>query len=140
MGSLAFVLGWVLVCVGLSPQAGGGFEQATITTRKIQMVVDATVSGIEGRVILRPVRSVERRGVFNQRPYQAKITVLDGAGRQVAAVESDAEGQFRVSLPPGSYVLRPESPGTYPRAAPQRVEVRRNDMTRVEIVYDSGMR
>jgi hypothetical protein len=140
MGSLAFVLGWMLVCVGLSPQTGEGFEPATTTTRNIQMVVDATVSGIEGRVIIRPVRSVERRGVVNQRPYQAKITVLDGAGREVAAVESDAEGQFRVPLPQGSYVLRPESPGTYPRAAPQRVEVQRNGMTRVDIVYDSGMR
>ena len=140
MGSLAFVLGWMLVCVGLSPQAGEGFEQAATTTRNVQLVVDATVSRIEGRVIIRPVRSVERRGVVNQRPYQAKITVLDGAGREVAAVESDAEGQFRVPLPPGSYVLRPESPGTYPRAAPQRVEVQRNGMTRVEIMYDSGMR
>jgi len=140
MGSVAFVLGLVLVCVGPSPQPGGGFEQATIITRHIRMVVDATVSGIEGRVIIRPVRSVERRGVANQRPYQAKITVLDGAGREVVAVESDAEGRFRVLLPRGSYVLRPESPGTYPRAAPQRVEVRRDNMTRVEIVYDSGMR
>lgn len=140
MGALAFVLGWVLVCVGLSPQVGEGFEQATITTRNVQMLVDATVSGIEGRVIIRPVRSVERRGVVNQRPYQAKITVLDGAGREIAAVESDAEGQFRVPLPPGSYVLRPESPGTYPRAAQQTVVVQRNQMTQIEIVYDSGMR
>lgn len=104
------------------------------------MVADATASGIEGRVIIRPVRPVERRGVTNQRPYQAKITVLDAAGREVAAVESDAEGRFRLSLPPGAYVLRPESPGAYPRAAEQRVVVRRNATTQVEIVYDSGMR
>lgn len=104
------------------------------------MVADVTASGIEGRVIIRPARPVERRGVTNQRPYQAKITLLDPAGREVAAVESDAEGRFRLPLPPGSYVLRPESPGPYPRAAEQRVVVRRNAMTQVEIVYDSGMR
>jgi carboxypeptidase family protein len=104
------------------------------------MVADATASGIQGRVIIRPVRSVERRGVTNQRPYQAKITVLDRAGREVAAVESDAEGRFQLPLPAGAYVLRPESPGAYPRAAEQRVLVRPNDMTQVEIVYDSGMR
>jgi Carboxypeptidase regulatory-like domain len=104
------------------------------------MVADAPSSGIEGRVIIRPVRPVERRGVVNQRPYQAKITVLDRAGSELAAVESDAEGRFRLSLPPGSYVLRPDSPGVYPRAAQQTVVVQRNQMTQIEIVYDSGMR
>jgi hypothetical protein len=78
--------------------------------------------------------------VANQRPYQAKIIVLDRAGSQVATVESDAEGRFRLLLPPGSYVLQPDSPGAYPRAAQQSVVVRSNQMTQVEIVYDSGMR
>jgi hypothetical protein len=83
---------------------------------------------------------VERKGVPNQRPYQARITVLDPAGREVAVVDSDAEGKFRMALPPGTYVLRPESSGLYPRASEQRVEVSQNRVTRVEIVYDSGMR
>jgi hypothetical protein len=104
------------------------------------MVADAAASGIEGRVIIRPVRPVERRGAANQRAHQAKITVLNAAGREVAAVETDAEGRFRLPLPPGSYVLRPESPGVYPRAAEQRVRVLHDEMTQVEIVYDSGMR
>jgi hypothetical protein len=43
-------------------------------------------------------------------------------------------------LPPGAYVLRPESPGLYPRASQQRVVVPRNALARVDIVYDSGMR
>src|SRR6267143_782173 len=111
MRAPALGLGWVVVCVGLSCQVGEGVEQATVTVRNLQMVVNGSASGVEGRVIIRPVRSVERRGVVNQRPYQAKITVLDSAGREVATVESDAEGQFRVPLPPGSYILRPESPG-----------------------------
>lgn len=129
MRALTLALGWTLMFVGLAC-GGEGFTQAT----------PAPTSGIEGRVAIRPVRPVERRGVTNQRPYQAKITVLDAAGRDVASVESDAEGRFRLLLPPGSYVLRPESPGPYPRASEQRVQVRRNDMTQVEIVYDSGMR
>jgi hypothetical protein len=128
--ALAVGLGCVLMCGGLAPA----------TARTLQMIADKPASGIEGKVIIRPVRSVERRGVVNQRPFQAKITVLDGAGREVASAESDAEGQFRLILAPGSYLLRPESPGAYPRAAPQRVVVRRDEMTQVEIVYDSGMR
>ncbi len=128
--ALAVGLGCVLMCGGLAPA----------TARSLQMVADKPASGIEGTVIIRPVRSVERRGVVNQRPFQAKITVLDGAGREVASVQSDAEGQFQLALAPGSYLLRPESPGAYPRAAQQRVVVRRDEMTQVKIVYDSGMR
>jgi hypothetical protein len=66
--------------------------------------------------------------------------VLDLAGREVAVAESDSEGKFRIALPPGTYVLRPESPGLYPRASEQRVTVGSNSVSRVEIVYDSGKR
>jgi hypothetical protein len=83
---------------------------------------------------------VERKGVPNRKPYQAKITVLDLAGREVAVVNSDAEGKFRVLLPPGTYILRPESPGRYPRSSEQRVTVHPDSVSRVEIGYDSGMR
>src|SRR5712691_6945468 len=125
MRALVFALVWVLMCVGVACEGEEGLEQRAATARNLQMIADAPASGIEGRVIIRPVRSVERRGMANQRPYQAKITVLDGAGRKVAEVESDGEGRFRLQLPPGSYVVRPESPGAYPRAGQQRVVVRR---------------
>jgi len=104
------------------------------------MAAGAPASGIEGRVVIRPVRPVTGRGVVDQAPYQARISVLDSARREVAAVESDAAGHFRLALPPGSYVLRPQSPARYPRASEQRVVVRPHKLTRVEIVYDSGMR
>lgn len=97
-------------------------------------------SGIEGQISIHPVRPVEREGVINQRPYQARITVLDAAGHEITSVQSDHDGKFRIALPPGTYVLRPERTGLYPRASEQRVEVSRNRTTRVEIVYDSGMR
>ena len=46
----------------------------------------------------------------------------------------------RIALPPGTYVLRPESPGFYPRASQRRVEVGSHGVSHVDIVYDSGMR
>ena len=140
MPALTVALGGALICVGLACGGGEALAPGPGETGNLQMVAGEPANGIEGRVIIRPVHSVERRGVTNQQPYQAKITVLDGAGREVAVVESDAEGRFRLPLPPGSYELRPESPGVYPRAAAQRVQVRRNNMTQVEIVYDSGRR
>jgi hypothetical protein len=78
--------------------------------------------------------------VANYEPYQATITVFDTAGHRIAAVQSDAEGRFQLRVPPGTYLVRPESPGMYPRASEQRVQVRPNDMTQVQIVYDSGKR
>ena len=140
MPALAIALGGALICAALACRGGEVLAHGAAETLDLRMVAGETPSGIEGRVIIRPVRSVERRGVTNQAPYEAKITVLDGAGREVAVVESDADGRFRLLLPPGSYVLRPESPGAYPRAEKQRVRVRRNDMTQVEVVYDSGRR
>jgi hypothetical protein len=104
------------------------------------MVADAPASAIEGRVTIRPVRSVERRGAANSEPYQATIAVLDNVGREVASVQTDTEGRFRLQVPPGTYVLRPQSPGMYPRASEQHVQVRRNTVTQVEVVYDSGRR
>lgn len=106
----------------------------------IHMVADAPTSGIEGRVTMRNVRSVERRGATNTEPYQATIAVVDSAGHEVASVVADSEGRFRLQLPPGTYVLRPKSPGMYPRASEQTVQVRHDATTQVEIVYDSGRR
>jgi hypothetical protein len=136
----AWVIGIGLVLLASLACADRTSNDRSGTEGGRQIVAESEASGVEGQVSIRPVRSVERKGVPNQRPYQARITVLDPAGREVCVVGSDAEGKFRMALPPGTYVLRPESSGLYPRASEQRVEVSQNRVTRVEIVYDSGMR
>jgi len=136
----AWVIGIGLVLLASPVWADRASNDRSGTAGGRQIVAGSEASGVEGQVSIRPVRSVERKGVPNQRPYQARITVLDPAGREVAVVDSDAEGKFCMALPPGTYVLRPELSGLYPRASEQRVEVGRNRVTRVEIVYDSGMR
>ena len=134
----------VLAAFVTSTQLACASAEATAPPRPtqtgFQMVADVPASAIEGRVTIRNVRSVERRGAANSEPYQATIAVLDSAGREVATVQTDTEGRFRVQLPPGTYVLRPQSPGMYPRASEQQVQVRRNVVTQMEIVYDSGKR
>jgi hypothetical protein len=97
-------------------------------------------SGIAGQVSIRPVRPHETIGVPNVTPYQAKFEVLDASGRAVTSFETDPSGNFRVPLPPGKYVLRPQSPGPYPRASEQTVVVPPKRFTRVHVVYDSGIR
>jgi hypothetical protein len=97
-------------------------------------------TGIAGQVIIRPVRPHETAGMPNLNPYQATVQVLDPSGQPVTIFRSDAAGNFRVVLPPGQYVLQPQSPGLYPRASEQTVVVSPNGFTQVRIIYDSGMR
>jgi hypothetical protein len=66
--------------------------------------------------------------------------VLDSSGRTLTAVETDASGNFRIALPPGKYVLRPQSSAIYPRASEQSVVVSPKAFTQVGVVYDSGIR
>jgi hypothetical protein len=76
----------------------------------------------------------------NSNTYQAMVQVLDKSGRSVTTFQSNANGTFRIALPPGSYVLRPQSPALYPRASAQTVVVPPAGFTHVHIIYDSGIR
>jgi hypothetical protein len=97
-------------------------------------------TGISGQVTIRPVRPHATLGTPNAAPYEATVQVLSSTGQPVATFRSDATGNFRVALLPGQYVLRPQSPGLYPRASEQTVVVSPNGFTQVLITYDSGMR
>src|SRR6516165_10654022 len=100
----------------------------------------STESGITGQVRIRPVRPHATIGVPNLAPYQAKFDVLNASGKPVTSFETDPNGNFRISLPPGQYILRPQTSGAYPRASEQTVVVRPKSFAQVEIVYDSGIR
>jgi hypothetical protein len=134
------VIAYAIAGMPLSHAGAGAIVGTPPDRTGLRMIADASVSAIEGRVTIRPVRSVERRGIANSEPYRATISVFDTAGRAVASVEADAEGRFRIPVGPGTYILRPQSSGTYPRASEQQVVVRRNAVTQVEITYDSGKR
>jgi len=97
-------------------------------------------TGIEGQVIIRPVRPHETAGMPNLNPYQAMVQVLDTSEHPVTTFQSEAGGTFRVALPPGRYVLRPQSPGPYPHAPAQTVVVPPAGFTHVRIIYESGIR
>jgi hypothetical protein len=116
----------------------------TTDTRQTEIAANPnpapTESGITGQVSIRPVRPHATIGVPNLAPYQAKLDVLDANGTPVTSVETDASGNFRVSLPPGKYILRPQTPGPYPRASEQTVVVHPKAFAQVRIVYDSGIR
>lgn len=103
----------------------------------------AADGGVEGRVTVGPTCPVVREGTeCPDQPFQAVLKVTDPEGREVAKGKSDAAGLFRIALPPGDYVLVPESPsGTVPPfAAPIEFQVDAGAWTRLEVSFDSGIR
>lgn len=99
-------------------------------------------SGIEGQVWIGPACPGPQSlaSPCPDQPYQATIAVLKADGEVIAHIQSDAQGRFHLELPPGTYVLRPESPGPLPFAAEQTVIVVAGQFTPVQIIYDSGIR
>ncbi len=102
---------------------------------------NTTTSGIEGQVLIGPMCPVMQANIpCPDEPFQATIKVLDENRHKVTQFESDAQGNFKVGLKPGTYILAPESPNAMPRADEQTVTVIERQFVRVTIHYDSGIR
>lgn len=98
-------------------------------------------TGIAGTVLIGPQCPVVREGEpCPDQPYEADIDVYGAAGKLVAQVRSDANGEFFVALAPGAYRLEPRSPRTLPYASPQDVTVITGQVAQVVVQYDSGIR
>jgi hypothetical protein len=68
------------------------------------------------------------------------LTILDQRNQVVAEVQTDANGQFQLNLPPGTYTIRPEPGNPLPQASDLSVTVADGTYTTVQILYDSGIR
>ena len=103
----------------------------------------AQESGVEGMVFLGPTCPAAQSGTeCPDLPFEAALAVLNLAGEEVARGKSEADGTFRIPLPPGEYVLVPEqpSPDVPPFASPIEFEVEAGEYTELDIRYDSGVR
>jgi hypothetical protein len=101
----------------------------------------ALTSGLEGQVLIGPMCPVVQQGTpCPDQPYQATLVMEDTRRQPVAEITTDAAGRFQVPLPPGDYVIVPQSPDGFTRAAEQSVTVLANQFTLVTITYDSGIR
>ena len=86
-----------------------------------------------------PRAALRRPRTHASGPYSARLVLFDHDGRVVADVSSDADGTFRLSLPPGDYVIQPAPGGDpFPRAEAQNVTVVDGEMTQVEIDYETA--
>lgn len=101
----------------------------------------AVSSGIEGVIMVSPSRPGPTR---KDGPTSAPAGNLEFAVRKadakVAAFTTDAEGHFRVSLPPGHYTVLREDPGAKVGHWRFETDVKPGEVTKVQWTGDSGMR
>lgn len=105
-------------------------------------VPQPTDTGIEGHVSIGPMCPVVQIGKpCPDKPYQATLTILIPAGRnKVLQFQTDSIGTFHKALAPGEYILHPESPDVMPHAAEIYFVVHAHQFTRIDVIYDSGIR
>lgn len=101
-------------------------------------------SGIEGQAVISPTHpGPVRQGESDSAPYKTTIVIWNaGNNREVARVDTGADGRFRVVLPPGTYRVGPppRSGRFLPRAGEETVTVAEGKFAHVTISFDSGMR
>jgi hypothetical protein len=100
-------------------------------------------SGIAGQTMVDGGCPVIRTGSpCPDRPLPAHIVITFGVDHTVAALDSDSNGWFRVTLPPGDYTLRAtnHTGAPLPAAAPMNVSVTSGQYTTVTVNFDSGIR
>jgi hypothetical protein len=101
-------------------------------------------SGIEGSVTIKPVcPEAQDLEPCENEPYETTLVIKEMESRDVVAtIQTAADGTFRVSLPPGEYLVEPQEPESFvaPFADAQIVAVREGEFKAIEVVYDSGIR
>jgi hypothetical protein len=99
-----------------------------------------TSSGIEGRAVAGPQCPVVRAdSPCPDAAVSAEIDVLQN-GRVVKTFTTRTDGTFRVALEPGSYTLQGKTTGRLPVSKAVEVAVTAGAYTKVDIVFDTGIR
>ena len=134
--------------LGIEPLPRAGSPRPAAYTLYLRVGAPQTLnpsaqSGVRGRVTIGPMCPVMRADEpCPDRPYRATLIVRDAAGREIARVESSDDGAYALPLPPGAYVIEPQSPSAsrLPWADPQPFEVWASAWTILDVAFDSGIR
>jgi hypothetical protein len=98
-------------------------------------------SGIEGVIMVSPNRPGPiRKDQPSAGPAGNVEFVVKKAEVRVASFTTDAEGRFRVLLPPGTYTVLREDPGARIGHWRFEAEVKPGEVIKVQWTGDSGMR
>ena len=100
-------------------------------------------SGIVGRALAGPTCPVVTEGdpACDERPLAGvTVLVLDVNGTEIARLQTDADGRYAVTLPPGPYTVEPQpAEGVLRTPEPIAVTVEGSFVT-VDLAYDTGIR
>ena len=121
---------------------------ATYVTTASALTAAAPQGFVEGHLKIISFKEVELAGTG---PSKAELShnyddytlvVLSRAGNKlVASVTPDRDGNYRVALPPGDYILDVEGRGAKrKRGKPQSFTVSPNQTVRVDLDVDTGVR
>ena len=100
----------------------------------------APSTGIFGTVTAGPTCPVEQKnspcppGVWT-----GTVRATDTSGKSYEA-ETDAQGNYSLSLPPGTYDVVPETGGTLPTGIPTSATVKDGPMQQLDLQVDTGIR
>lgn len=84
---------------------------------------------------------MERPGEICSKPYQGVIIVKNrDRTREITRFTTDAQGEFKVNLAPGSYLLTGNTQKRFPFLKEQLVLVEPNKFTEVNLNLDTGIR
>ncbi len=72
----------------------------------------------------------------------ARLLIYGSGGQQIKPVVTDAKGEYRVSLPPGTYRIEmgPVARGMWTKDLPATVTITKRRETRLDILMDTGIR
>ena len=99
-------------------------------------------TGIRGTVLWGLVKpGPSKLGQKDEAPLRASFAVFE-ADNKVAEFESDRNGHFEVSLPPGDYTIVPDkrTPVPFPESQKTQVSVPVDDFAEVTIRLETGMK
>ena len=133
-----FTLICLALLVGLLGLAGGSRADEGARPPAAGMGV------LTGLVTRGPMSPVQGPGLPPATAPAAGIKlVVYGPGRQeITAVQTDAAGQYRVNLPPGSYLIEMalEKGRGFTKDLPAAVTITQGQETRLNICIDTGIR
>jgi len=135
-------LRWVVICLGLVGMVGGTRTSCTAAPPgflhghlKILSLKEVELAGNDGAP-----RAPSKTYAQNYSDYPLVIRSKESQ-KEVARTIADREGNYRIALPPGDYILdvQGRGPGGV-RAEPQPFTVVSNQTVRVDMNIDTGIR
>jgi hypothetical protein len=74
------------------------------------------------------------------RPVETIVVARSVGGKISGSAQTDGNGRYEITLPPGSYTLSAETGSIFPQCPPVEVVVTANAATRADISCDTGIR